>query len=58
MDLKVFAKKNPNSSRGWTLDSGNHSRKSPVMSGVPQGTILVPIIFLIYIDDLEASIDI
>jgi hypothetical protein len=36
--------------------NGSHSYPQPVISGVPQGTILVPVVFLLYISDISENI--
>ena len=38
-----------------TID-GEHSSKSHILSGVPQGTILGPVLFLIYIADIGNNV--
>ena len=42
--------------RQSVIVKGFHSREAPVLSGVPQGTVLGPVLFIIFINDVDNKI--
>ena len=54
--LLMFFQNYLNNRKQRVVQNGSHSSYSIIKSGVPQGSVLGPLFFLVYINDLERNI--